>query len=199
MATDGSPNGPARGRQAGPADPRAPPRKSLRVDAFLTRVLARGGPAATTLSLCNRLLKRPRSRPVCAQIRLLRRTAQVCSKPRRGLPGRDLAQDFRRGTGGASQMQKGTRDEWPRLRWKLSRHEAPAPPRVSKLWRLIMKLAKSLFLGSAAALATVAGAQSPDRNWLSGWGEAASKGLLKPALEVPCGPQPLGGSIAAMG
>ncbi len=45
----------------------------------------------------------------------------------------------------------------------------------------------------------VSTAKSPDRNWLSGWGEADSKRVLKPALEVPCGPQPLGGSIAAMG
>ena len=42
-------------------------------------------------------------------------------------------------------------------------------------------------------------AKSPDRNWLSGRGRADSKGLLKPDLEAPCGPQPLGGSIAAMG
>jgi hypothetical protein len=41
-------------------------------------------------------------------------------------------------------------------------------------------------------------AQSPDRKGLSGRGGAGSKGLLKPDLEVPCGPQPLGGSIAAM-
>ena len=42
-------------------------------------------------------------------------------------------------------------------------------------------------------------AKSPDRNWLSGRGWADSKGLLKPDLEAPCGPQPLGGSIAATG
>jgi hypothetical protein len=41
--------------------------------------------------------------------------------------------------------------------------------------------------------------ESPDRNWLSGRGRADSKGLLKPDLEAPCGPQPRGGSIAAMG
>ncbi len=34
---------------------------------------------------------------------------------------------------------------------------------------------------------------------LSGRGEADSKRVLKPDLDVPCGPRPLGGSIAAMG
>jgi hypothetical protein len=41
--------------------------------------------------------------------------------------------------------------------------------------------------------------KSPDRKGLSGRDVSDSKGLLKPNLEAPCGPQPLGGSIAAMG
>ena len=41
--------------------------------------------------------------------------------------------------------------------------------------------------------------ESPDRKGLSGRGERGSEGLLKPSQEPRCGPQPLGGSIAAMG
>jgi transposase len=40
-------------------------------------------------------------------------------------------------------------------------------------------------------------AQSPDRKGLSGRGDRDSEGLSKPSQEPRCGPQPLGGSIAA--
>jgi hypothetical protein len=45
--------------------------------------------------------------------------------------------------------------------------------------------------------ADIALAESPDRKGLSGWGERDSEGLSKPSQEPRCGPQPLGGSIAA--
>ena len=41
--------------------------------------------------------------------------------------------------------------------------------------------------------------ESPDRKGLSGRGRRDSEGLSKPSLEPRCGPQPLGGSIAATG
>jgi hypothetical protein len=70
--------------------------KPLFVKAFLRNAwsLARRGlPApASTLPLCNMPLKSPPSRPFCAQIGLIPGTAWVSSQPRRGLPGRDLAQ-----------------------------------------------------------------------------------------------------------
>ena len=41
-------------------------------------------------------------------------------------------------------------------------------------------------------------AKSPDRNGLRGRGWRDSERVSKPDLEARCGPQPLGGSIAAM-